>query len=217
VVAWKNRIVGHGKVAVADLLFNPANWRIHPEEQQAFLRASLEQVGFVRSIMINQRTGNMVDGHARAVQADRDGVLELDAEFVDLSEAEELAVLATLDPIGELAEMDQGVYDELVARCGERNDELRSFMLDVAEREQGPGELPEGPTGAHHAPNGGEGAADEDSPGMKSINLVFEQADWESFRPDLEAMQARWDLPAAATVLRVVERADARTAAAIEN
>jgi hypothetical protein len=51
------------------LLANPRNWRIHPKAQQEALAAVLDQVGWVQDIIVNQRTGHVVDGHARIALA----------------------------------------------------------------------------------------------------------------------------------------------------
>ena len=45
--AWRNRIVGHGEEAPDQLLANPANWRLHPREQQQALAGALAEVGWV--------------------------------------------------------------------------------------------------------------------------------------------------------------------------
>ncbi len=63
--AWRNRMVGSGQEAPDQLLANPGNWRLHPKNQQAALAGALDTVGRVQQVMINQRTGFVVDGHAR--------------------------------------------------------------------------------------------------------------------------------------------------------
>src|SRR5690348_9768810 len=65
----RNRIVGQGTEAPDQLVANPLNWRIHPRAQQEALAGSLETVGWVQQVLVNQRTGNLVDGHARVEQA----------------------------------------------------------------------------------------------------------------------------------------------------
>ena len=62
---WRNRITGHGQEAPDQLLANPRNWRVHPKAQQEALAAVLDQVGWVQDVIVNQRTGHVVDGHAR--------------------------------------------------------------------------------------------------------------------------------------------------------
>ena len=64
-VTWRNRIVGSGEEQPDQLLANPANWRIHPKAQQQALAGSLDVVGWVAPVLVNRRTGYVVDGHAR--------------------------------------------------------------------------------------------------------------------------------------------------------
>lgn len=66
---WKNRIVGTGEEDPEQLLANPFNARIHPKSQQDALEGVLDTVGFVDRVMVNQRTGHVVDGHLRVALA----------------------------------------------------------------------------------------------------------------------------------------------------
>lgn len=60
-VAWRNRIVGEGMEDADQLLANPRNWRIHPKAQQDALEGVLREVGWVQRVIVNQRTGFVVD------------------------------------------------------------------------------------------------------------------------------------------------------------
>ncbi len=62
---WRSRIVGSGEETPDQLLANPANWRLHPKAQQAALASILVQVGWVLQVLVNRRTGHVVDGHLR--------------------------------------------------------------------------------------------------------------------------------------------------------
>ena len=67
--AWANRITGHGEEAPDQLLANPSNWRNHPKAQREALREVLDSVGYVAQVIVNQRTGQLVDGHLRVEEA----------------------------------------------------------------------------------------------------------------------------------------------------
>jgi DNA modification methylase len=113
--AWRNRIVGHGEVDPATLAANPKNWRVHPQAQRDALAGVLDQVGWVQDVIVNRRTGLVVDGHARIDLATKRGE-RIPVVYVDLSEEEEALILATLDPLSAMA----GQQDELLASlCGE--------------------------------------------------------------------------------------------------
>jgi len=90
-VQWLSRIVGHGEADPKSLMPNPQNRR----KQAAFLAAA----GF-GAVMVNKRTGCIVDGHERVVVALARGETRVPVDYVDLSEDEEKLVLATLEPTG---------------------------------------------------------------------------------------------------------------------
>lgn len=94
--AWQNRIVGHGTEKPDALLANPRNWRIHPKAQQEAMAGALDQVGWVQNVIVNNRTGHIVDGHLRAELAISRGESSIPVVYVDLSEEEEALALAFL-------------------------------------------------------------------------------------------------------------------------
>jgi hypothetical protein len=97
--AWKNRIVGYREVRPEDLLANPRNWRVHPKHQQAALKGALDELGWIQNVIVNTRTGFVVDGHARVALAIRHNQPTVPTTEVDLSPDEEALALVTLDPI----------------------------------------------------------------------------------------------------------------------
>lgn len=139
---WNNRIIGHEDVPLSDILFNPRNWRIHPMNQQNALMGVLQEVGVVQNIIINKRTGNLVDGHLRCQLADRNGEKTVSAVIVDLSEEEEALVLSTLDPLSAMAITDKQKLDELFADIQSENDNVNKLIADISEKEGMIGGLP---------------------------------------------------------------------------
>lgn len=96
---FRSRIVGEGSEAPDQLLANPLNWRVHPKEQVDALEGLLSQVGWVQRVIVNKRTGHVVDGHARVALALRRNEPALPVLYVDLAEDEERrALLMELDP-----------------------------------------------------------------------------------------------------------------------
>jgi ribosomal protein L12E/L44/L45/RPP1/RPP2 len=118
---WANRIVGHGMIRVETVVNNPANWREHPLYQREALVGVLEDVGIVADILVNKRTGRLVDGHLRVAMAKEHGITVLPVRYIDVSEDEEREILATLDPIGALAEANQGKIKALVESLDGKN------------------------------------------------------------------------------------------------
>ena len=136
---WKNRILGNDMVQADQLLANPGNWRIHPGAQQKALEAALDSVGWIQDVIVNQRSGYVIDGHLRVALAISKGEL-VPVKYVDLNEDEEKLVLATFDPITGMAATDADMLSELLAELREtplveEDAQLRALLGQVAGRE----------------------------------------------------------------------------------
>jgi DNA modification methylase len=129
---WRSRIVGHGEEPPDQLLANPRNWRRHPAVQREALRGSLDTVGWVAQILVNRTTGHVIDGHARIEEALSRGEPSVPVLHVELSEAEEALVLATIDPIAAMAIAEQSVLDELLASLSVDDAGLAALLADLA-------------------------------------------------------------------------------------
>jgi DNA modification methylase len=146
---WRNRIVGSGEEPPDQLLANPRNWRTHPAAQRDALRGSLDEVGWVAQILVNRTTGHVVDGHARIEEAISRGEPRVPVVYVELSEEEERLILATLDPIGAMADRDTARLAELLAEVSVDDAGLRRLLADLAPPKRGltdPDALPDVPT-----------------------------------------------------------------------
>lgn len=126
---WISKIVGHDRVDPDQLLANPLNYRRHPQHQRKSLKAAINEVGFIRSVTVNRRTGFIVDGHERVWQAMDIGQPWVDVEYVDLSPEEEAKAIATMDAIGELAMADRQLLDQLLVDVKTEDPSLNT-MLD---------------------------------------------------------------------------------------
>lgn len=125
---WRSRIVGQGEVAPGELTANPRNWRTHPKAQQDALAGVLSEVGWVQNVIVNKRTGHVVDGHARVALAISREEATVPVVYVDLDENEEGIILASLDPLAAMAETDQGKLDELMADITVSDEALREML-----------------------------------------------------------------------------------------
>jgi hypothetical protein len=77
--AWRNRITRHADVPPAELVAHPLNARRHPKHQADALSGVLAEVGVVQSVIVNERTGRMLDGSS---SEGRDGRLPVLDEVV---------------------------------------------------------------------------------------------------------------------------------------
>jgi hypothetical protein len=119
---WKSRIVERAMVDPKTLTKNTLNWRRHPAIQAEAMKEALDRVGWVQDIIVNQRSGLLVDGHLRLDLAIAHDEREIPVVYVDLDSDEERLVLATYDPLGALATTDRvlldGILQEVEAGAG---------------------------------------------------------------------------------------------------
>lgn len=153
---WRNSIVGDGEESPEQLLAHPQNPKIHPGTQQAALSGALSRVGWLTRVIVNQRTGHVLDGHARVAMAISRGERLVPVSYVDVDPADEALVLATFDPIGAMAVTDAAMFDELLKDI-ETDDQAILDMLETLSQEN---HLSSAGSGA--GTDGGEGAANED-------------------------------------------------------
>lgn len=118
-IGFQNRIIGAGSENPEQLLANPKNWRIHPPHQQKALESVLNKVGWVAQVIVNKKTGHLIDGHLRVQTAMRNNQKEIPVLYVELSEAEEDIILASLDPISALAYADIELLKNLMESLDE--------------------------------------------------------------------------------------------------
>jgi hypothetical protein len=129
---WRNRIIRSGMAPVDQIQFSGKNWRIHPKPQQDALSGVISEVGWVQNVIINERTGNLIDGHARVTVADRNGETEVPAVWVDLSEEEESLILATIDPLAAMAATDSAQLAALLTEVSTGDAALQALLDSLA-------------------------------------------------------------------------------------
>ena len=129
---WKNRIIGQGEKPASQFLANDKNWRLHPQAQREALHGALNEVGWVAPVIENRRTGMLVDGHERVWQALQNGDAAVPFVEVDLDEAEEAYVLATLDPIGAMAAADAAKLDDLLRDVQSGEAGVQAMLAELA-------------------------------------------------------------------------------------
>lgn len=99
----------------AELAEHPRNWRRHPETQTAALSDVIAEVGWAGACLYNERTGRLIDGHARRKVALEQGCEKVPVLVGDWSEEDEAKILATLDPLSAMAQADGPALAALLA------------------------------------------------------------------------------------------------------
>jgi ParB-like chromosome segregation protein Spo0J len=129
---WRNRIVGSSEEPPDKLIANDKNWRVHTKPQRDALLGAIEEVGFIRSVTVNKRSGRVVDGHLRVLLAIETGQASIPVEWVDLSPEEEAEALATIDPLAALAEANHDKLSALLQEVKSRQPAVLDMLRDLA-------------------------------------------------------------------------------------
>ena len=132
---WRNRIVGEGDEDPEQLLANPKNWRIHPSQQQVAVGTVLDTVGWIQRVIVNQRTGHVVDGHIRVSLAISRQEPSIPVLYVDLTPEEEALMLTTLDPLAAMAQTDREKLADLMLEI-DASDQRVADLLERVRRDE---------------------------------------------------------------------------------
>lgn len=113
----------------ASLAPNPDNWKHHPAEQVASIDGLLGAVGWAGALLFNERTGKLLDGHARRDLAASRGE-SVPVLVGDWTEDQEKLILAYLDPTGWTSVADRSKLNQLLeGKFPEiRNEEMTRLM-----------------------------------------------------------------------------------------
>ena len=117
-----------------DLEDNPLNFRGHPHSQDAALTDALDTVGWAGSLLLNERTGRLIDGHERKRIAIKKGVKKVPVLVGAWTEEEERQVLLTFDAIGAMATADKSVLETLLASVSFESGAINSMLEELAGR-----------------------------------------------------------------------------------
>lgn len=133
---WKNRIVKYGEMAADQFIANPRNPRVHPQFQRDAMKGSLDTLGWIAPVIVNARSGFMIDGHERIFQAlaigDHTPVPYIE---VDLSEDEETLALASFDFITTLATYERDTLASLLGEIETDNAAMNALIDSLAQAE----------------------------------------------------------------------------------
>ncbi|MEX1253324.1 MAG: hypothetical protein WEE64_03190, partial [Dehalococcoidia bacterium] len=134
---------------------HPENWRLHSSYQADAMTGALNEVGWVQNVVVNRQTGRILDGHLRVQLAMDNGEPTVPVSYVDVSEDEERLILATFDPLGQMASAAGETLAALTGELESREPALQSLLDELAlEGEELTVGRGEGPGGAGRASMG---------------------------------------------------------------
>ena len=123
----QNRIKELRTVQASELLANPKNWRNHPTPQKEALKSVLEQVGWADALIVRETDNGLelIDGHLRTEVAPDE---EIPVLILDVTEEEADLILATFDPLAEMAGTNEQMLIELLHNVEITNDNLAGLL-----------------------------------------------------------------------------------------
>ena len=126
---FADRVVELRRVPANTIKPNPWNWRRHPQKQSDALVEMLDEIGFAGALIARETSDGLelIDGHLRQEIAGSGVVPVL---VVDMNDEEVRRLLATLDPIGAMAQTDVLALTALLDTL-EVNGESTRAMLDT--------------------------------------------------------------------------------------
>ena len=124
-------MIEYKTVKLSELHEDPANARLHPDENLADIRASLKEFGQVEPIVVQKSTGKVVGGNGRLKVMRQLGWEECDVAYVDMSDMKATALGIALNRAGERAEWDTKVLAQLMEGLEGLNDELEKSLQEL--------------------------------------------------------------------------------------
>lgn len=123
--------VEYKRVSLSELHEDPANARLHPEENLADIRASLKEFGQVEPLVIQKASSKVIGGNGRLKVMRELGWNECDVAVVDFDNMKATALGIALNRAGERAEWDKETLDKLLAEIGDVNEELEQSFKEL--------------------------------------------------------------------------------------
>lgn len=113
------------------LTANPANWRVHPDDQRRTAAALLSEVGWADTALFNLTTKRLIDGHMRVQLAAEKGEAAVPVLVGEWSEEQERKILASLDSLGMMASADAPAFTALIEGITTESEDIRSLLDSV--------------------------------------------------------------------------------------
>ena len=130
----KDRIKELRRVPANSLLSHPDNWRVHPENQSNALQGLFDQIGIADAVLAYENDDKelmLIDGHLRTDLLGEEMIAVL---ITYLNEDEAKLILATHDPITELASQNDETLKRLLDNIEDsENVNLQRLLDDLKE------------------------------------------------------------------------------------
>jgi len=128
----RDRIRELRRIPASELVPHLKNWRRHPDKQKKAMRAVLQEIGYADALLARQDESGqliLIDGHLRADVTPNQDVPVL---ILDVTEVEADKILATLDPLASMAELDADAWTALIDGIDSDLPEFRDLLADLS-------------------------------------------------------------------------------------
>lgn len=128
----KDRIKEFKRVKSSELAANPLNWRTHPDHQRKAFRGILDEIGIAGAVVAYQTSQGLrlIDGHLRKEEYGKDTPIPV--LILDVTEEEANKLLATFDPISDMAGMNNEALNELLESVAFNSDDVNNLLQSLA-------------------------------------------------------------------------------------
>src|SRR5271170_4436291 len=128
----RDRIKELRRVPASQLRPNPRNWRTHSEAQRNALQGVLAEVGYAGALLARELPDGsleLIDGHLRA-EATPDSTVPV--LVLDVNEAEANLILATHDPLANMAGTSAEALEALLNEVHSESPAIQAMWNDLA-------------------------------------------------------------------------------------
>lgn len=132
--SWSDRLGETVWIDPEQLLANPRNYRIHPQEQQDAVSASLDEIGWIKPIIAVDGSDLVLDGHLRVALALRASEPLVPVQYVTLTPDEEAKALLVLDTTVEMAVVDKALMAALINDVQPKSEAMFDFVAGLMEK-----------------------------------------------------------------------------------
>jgi hypothetical protein len=129
---YQDRVKELIRLKGSEIRMHPKNPRRHPSQQLEALRGAFREIGLANVVLVFRHSSGdymLIDGEGR-LKAEPDAMWPCVVLDVDDAEAEK--ILATLDQITNMAEIDVGAFASLVEKMDFESDALNQMLAEIA-------------------------------------------------------------------------------------
>lgn len=135
---WKSRIVKYGDADPKELIPNPDNFKVHPNNQAILMDDVLSEIGWIQNVIVNINTNHLIDGHLRVIRAIERNEPSVPVTWIDIPEAEEAKAIAMFDPTAQLSKQNREAVLAAISKISTDSKNIQDIIDRIAKRSKLP-------------------------------------------------------------------------------